>query len=71
MNELARELAWQPEITQRLLARHVADDRGRCRGCTKGGTGLPGAKWPCALHFHASAAARLANWHGIEPRTTR
>lgn len=67
MNDLAQELAWQPEVTQRLLERHVADGKGRCRGCTGGGTGLPDARWPCRLHFYAAAAARIAGWHGIGP----
>lgn len=56
MSSLARELSRLPGVTQRLLALHVSDGRGRCRGCTTPGTGLPGAEWPCALHFYASAA---------------
>lgn len=56
VNELARVLARMPGVPQRLLAVHVADDHGRCRACTAPGTGLPDAKWPCALHFYASAA---------------
>jgi len=71
VNDLAQELAWQPEITQRLLDVHVADARGRCRGCTTPGTGVPGAAWPCALHFYADAAARIARWHGIGPQGNR
>ena len=67
VNDFAWELAWQPETTQRLLKLHVPDGRARCRGCTGGGTGLPAATWPCRLHFHASAAARIAGWHGIGP----
>lgn len=56
MNELARELESQPGIVDALLAAHVPDDRGRCRACTRPGTGIPGASWPCALHFYATAA---------------
>jgi len=66
VDDLARELAWQPGITRRLLARHVADGNGRCRGCTTPGTGLPGARWPCALYFYADAASQIARWHGID-----
>jgi hypothetical protein len=56
LNELARELARMPGVPQRLLAVHVPDEHGRCRACTASGTGLPDGKWPCALHFYASAA---------------
>jgi hypothetical protein len=70
MNDLAREPAWFPGITQRLLAAHVPDGHGRCRGCTAPGTGLPGAGWPCRLHFYADAASRIAHWHGND-RTSR
>lgn len=55
--ELAVQLARLAGVAQRLLAVHVPDPHGRCRGCTTPGTGLPGAVWPCALHFYASAAA--------------
>ena len=53
---IARELAGLPGIVERLLAVHVPDPHGRCRGCTTAGTGVPGAVWPCSLHFYASAA---------------
>lgn len=59
VNELARELARMPGVPQRLLAVHVSDGHGRCRACTASGTGLPGASWPCALHFYASAAEEI------------
>ena len=36
----------------------AAEPCGRCQGCTVPGTGLPGAVWPCALHFYATAAAQ-------------
>jgi hypothetical protein len=66
VGELARELARMPGVPQRLLAVHVPDDRGRCRACTTPGTGLPGAEWPCALHFYASAAETVRRQHGEE-----
>lgn len=59
MSALARELAQLPGVARRLLAAHVPDGHGRCRACTTPGTGLPGARWPCALHFYAAAAQQL------------
>lgn len=59
MTGIAGELARLPGLTARLLVLHVPDERSRCRGCTSGGTGLPGASWPCALHFYATAATHL------------
>ncbi len=59
MTGVAQELARLPETTRRLLAVHVPDERGRCRGCTAPGTGMPGAAWPCVLHFYASAAEEI------------
>ena len=69
VSALARELARLPGVTQRLLALHVSDGRGRCRACTTPGTGLPGAEWPCALHFYASAAEDVRQQLGEERRT--
>ena len=56
---LAVELAGLLGVAERLLGRHVPDPQGRCRGCTVAGTGRPGAAWPCALHFYASAAVAI------------
>jgi hypothetical protein len=56
---IARELAGLPGTVQRLLALHVPDPHGRCRGCTTPGTGMPGAAWPCSLHFYATAAQEI------------
>ena len=56
-DELAVQLGRLSGVAQRLLAVHTSDQYGRCRGCTTPGTGQPGAVWPCALHFYASAAA--------------
>jgi hypothetical protein len=55
---LAAELAPMVDVWQKLLAEHVPDRAGRCRTCTKGGTGLPGVRWPCSLHGIADAARR-------------
>ncbi|MGD9697289.1 MAG: hypothetical protein AB7V42_16705 [Thermoleophilia bacterium] len=56
---IAWELAGLPGIVARLLALHVPDAHGRCRACTTGGTGVPGAAWPCGLHFYATAAQEI------------
>ena len=64
VNELAWELARMPGVPQRLLAVHVSDGHGRCRACTASGTGLPDAKWPCALYFYASAAEEFRRQAG-------
>jgi hypothetical protein len=53
---VADELAPMVEVWQRLLAQHVPDRAGRCRTCTKGGTGLPTTPWPCVIHGIADMA---------------
>jgi hypothetical protein len=53
---VAAELAPMVEVWQRLLAQHVPDRAGRCRTCTKGGTGLPTTPWPCVIHTIADRA---------------
>ncbi|GAA1327259.1 hypothetical protein [Pseudonocardia xinjiangensis] len=55
---VAVELAPMVEVWQRLLADHVPDGAGRCRTCTKGGTGLPSSPWPCSIHGIADMARR-------------
>jgi hypothetical protein len=56
--QLAAELAPMVNVWQRMLAEHVPDRAGRCRSCTKGGTGLPAVAWPCSLHAVADLARR-------------
>ncbi|GAA1211081.1 hypothetical protein [Pseudonocardia alaniniphila] len=56
---VADELAPMVEVWQRLLAEHVPDAAGRCRTCTKGGTGLPSMPWPCSIHGIADMARRV------------
>ena len=56
MNGLVQELRAMPKVVAALLATHIPDERGKCRACTKPGTGIPNEPWPCALHFYASAA---------------
>lgn len=55
---LAAELAPMVDLWQRLLAQHVPDRAGRCRTCTKGGTGLPSVAWPCSIQGIAVMASR-------------
>jgi hypothetical protein len=57
-HRVAAELAPMVEVWQRLLAQHVPDRAGRCRTCTKGGTGLPSTPWPCVIHGIADLARR-------------
>lgn len=66
MSDLANELAQLPGVAQRLLTLHVSDGRGRCRACTTPGTGMPGARWPCPLHFYASAAEQITRRQAIK-----
>jgi hypothetical protein len=56
---VAAELAPMVDVWQRLLAQHVPDSTGRCRTCTKGGTGLPTTPWPCVIHTIADRARTL------------
>ena len=55
----AVELAPMTRMWQRLLENHVPTPRGRCRGCTQGGTGIPAVVWPCGPRTLAEAAATL------------
>lgn len=58
LTRLAAELAPMVGVWQRLLVQHVPDRGGRCRTCTKGGTGLPSTPWPCSIHGIADLARR-------------
>ncbi len=58
LRRLAAELAPMVDVWQRMLHQHVPDGAGRCRTCTKGGTGVPSASWPCSLHGVADLARR-------------
>jgi len=68
VNLFAAALARNRHAVRRLLELHVSDEHGMCRGCTKGGTGLPGTRWPCALRFHAAAADQMIDG-GLPPDT--
>jgi hypothetical protein len=54
---LVAAVAAMPEVAARLLADHVDDGTGRCRGCTRGGCGTPSARFPCTLSALAAEAA--------------
>jgi hypothetical protein len=58
LRRLAAELAPMVDVWQRLLDQHLPDRAGRCRTCTKGGTGLPSTRWPCSIHGIADLARR-------------
>ena len=54
---MADVMADMPGVWRRLLAAHVPDRLGRCRGC-RSDTGS-GERWPCSLHRIAKEARRL------------
>jgi hypothetical protein len=54
---MADVMADMPGVWRRLLAAHVPDRLGRCRGC-RSDTGS-GELWPCSLHRIAKEAQRL------------
>jgi hypothetical protein len=56
---IAVQLARMPDVVARLLADHVPDGKGRCRGCGFPGTGSPYIPSPCGLWLVADAARRL------------
>ena len=53
----AVELAALPEVWGRLLAVHVSEESGRCRGCWS--ELRPAVTWPCTLHRAAVRARRI------------
>jgi hypothetical protein len=59
----AAALARMPEVWQRLLATHVADRHGRCRGCRWQTRSAD--LWPCNLYLLAAAAQRMASAPGV------
>ena len=54
---MADVMAGMPGVWRRLLAAHVPDRLGRCRGCRSDGGS--GERWPCSLHRIAKEAQRL------------
>jgi hypothetical protein len=53
------QLAQMPDVIAQLLRDHEADGEGRCRGCTKGGTGLRVVAYPCPLARLARGALEI------------
>jgi hypothetical protein len=53
--QLATLLATEPASIQALLARHVDDGQGKCRGCTLPQRGYE--PWPCITYTAATIAA--------------
>ena len=60
--------AHQPDTWHWLLAKHVADEDGRCEACRWASRGSP--MWPCTLHFVAKEAERITAEHARRPPTT-
>ena len=56
---VAAQLARMPQVVEALLAQHVPDTSGRCRGCGLPGTGSAYLAWPCSLWLVADSARRL------------
>lgn len=56
MEELSIIMAGIPGVVENLLKEHVPDEKGRCSGCTKPGTGIPEKPWPCSLRWFADQA---------------
>ncbi len=56
---VVEQLAQMPDVIGRLLHDHEADSTGRCRGCTKPGTGYRVVAYPCPLARLARAALQI------------
>lgn len=55
----SEQLALMPTVITRLLAQHVPDTHGYCRGCGMPGTGTPHLVAPCGLWEVADAARKI------------
>jgi hypothetical protein len=64
--QLAQLLATEPATTKALLARHVDDGAGKCRGCTLPQRGYE--PWPCITYTAATIATESA---GQQPPVAR
>jgi hypothetical protein len=53
------QLAQMPDVIGQLLQDHEADSTGRCRACTKSGTGYRVTAYPCPLARLARAALEI------------
>jgi hypothetical protein len=71
VSSLALALVPMPDLWDRLLDLHTGEGAtGRCRACTRPGTGLPGAPWPCAIHIVATQARTRARRQAPGPWRT-
>ncbi len=61
----AAQLAPMVDVWERLIDEHIPNRSGRCRKCTKGGTGMPFVPWPCVVYGIAEMARRR---HGDDQR---
>lgn len=52
-----------PSAVNRLLATHIPDGNGLCRGCPKGSTTVPRQTWPCSLRLYAASAEQMMDPH--------
>ncbi len=60
------ELAQDPDLVARLLAAHVEDERGRCKGCMQDDRLRP--PWPCGPREHARLAKERIDQAHRPPR---
>lgn len=60
---LAHVLADMPDVWRKLIVDHVDAGCGRCRACTRAGTGTPGKTWPCSTLRLARVAQRIHDEH--------
>ncbi len=58
-HRVVAQLAVMPDLIGQLLRDHESDGTGRCRECTKGGTGIRVATYPCPLARLARAALEI------------
>lgn len=64
-------LSFMPDVYGRMLAEHLPAASGRCRSCTRPGTGVPHAPWPCSAHGMASEAQRINHGRQRDDRLRR
>jgi hypothetical protein len=65
-SEIGVLMAGLPGVPARLIAAHVPDARGHCRGCTLA-QGAPPV-WPCRLVLYAREASRVHRARGLPDR---
>jgi hypothetical protein len=58
-DRVVEQLANMPDVIGQLLQDHESDGSGRCRTCTKPGTGIRVVAYPCPLARLARAALEI------------